>query len=102
MPRDPIPEEYRGVRFRQIAPALRWSVGEGLAHQEESKRARDPDTNQFLDVDGTFVTFDDDARIDLVRLIERGHLVRDDEPKGKSKAAAPLPPAEGEGVTSSG
>lgn len=94
MSRAPIPEEYRGVRFRQIAPSLRWRVGDGLANQVESKRPRDPDTREYLDPEGTFITFDDDARIDVETLVRRGHLVREEQPKGKSRAVSSPPDEE--------
>lgn len=78
MARERIAEEYRGVRFRLVAPALRWPVGEGLAVQTLSKRPRNNKTMEFLDAEGTFIVFEDEARIDIPKLLQSGVLVIDD------------------------
>lgn len=112
MERMKLAEEYRGVRFRQIAPALRWPVGEGLGTQRLSKRPRDRRTLEFLDgEEGTIVEFEDEARIDVARLLERGWIERIDqrthaarmpidEPEMVRPAGSPPPPVndtEGDG-----
>lgn len=86
-----IAEEYRGVRFRQIAPKLRWPVGEGFAHQTESVRPRNKNTLRFEDTEGTFIVFEDEARINIPRLLRTGALVIEDTNQrrgAKAEAAA--------------
>jgi hypothetical protein len=87
-----IAEEYRGVRFRQLAPKLRWPVGDGFANQTESVRPRNKNTLRFEDPEGTFVVFEDDARIDIPHLIRIGALVID-TPAPKAARAPAVPPA---------
>jgi hypothetical protein len=74
VPDERIAEEYRGVRFRQLAPKLRWPVGDGFAHQTESVRPRNKATLRFEDPEGTFITFEDDARVNVAQLIRTGAL----------------------------
>lgn len=84
-------EEFRGVRFRQIAPKLRWPVGEGLAHQTESVRPRNKNTLRFEDPQGTFIVFEDEAHINIPRLLRTGALVIEDTNQrrgAKAEAAA--------------
>ncbi len=102
MERPRLAEEYRGVRFRQIAPNLRWPVGEGLGTQHLSKRPRDPRTLAFLDgEDGTIIEFEDGARVDVDQLLARGWIVRAD-PAGKAKKAPAEPAAPVETEAASG
>lgn len=92
MERMKLAEEYRGVRFRQIAPALRWPVGEGLGTQRLSKRPRDRRTLEFLDgEDGTIVEFEEEARIDVAHLLERGWIERIDQRTHAARMPLPEP-----------
>lgn len=92
MERMKLAEEYRGVRFRQIAPALRWPVGEGLGTQRLSKRPRDRRTLEFLDgEEGTIVEFEDEARIDVAQLLERGWIERIDQRTHAARMPLPEP-----------
>jgi hypothetical protein len=86
-----IAEEFRGVRFRQISPKLRWPVGDGWAGLTESTRPRNKNTLRFEDPEGTFIVFDDEARINIPRLIRIGALVIEDTNQrrgAKAEAAA--------------
>jgi hypothetical protein len=86
-----IAEEFRGVRFRQIAPKLRWPVGEGFGTQTESVRPRNKNTLRFEDPEGTFIVFEDEARINIPRLLRTGALVIEDTNQrrgAKAEAAA--------------
>lgn len=84
---EPIADVYRGVRFRQLAPKLRWPVGPGFANQVESTRPRNERTGQFLDPEGTFITFDDDARVNVGFLLKTGALVIDDTNQRRGEKA---------------
>lgn len=82
-----IPEEYRGVRFRQLAPMLRWFTGGGHGTMHESERPRNEQTGQFLDPDGTFVTFQPDADMDIDRQLRIGGLVIEDTNQRRGERA---------------
>jgi hypothetical protein len=91
MPKQPIAEEYRGVRFRQVAPTLRWRVGADHWEYHESKRPRNPKTLAYTDgEDGTVIQFEDDAYVDVARMIAQRWIVRLDQ----RSHAARRPPAE--------
>lgn len=85
----PIPEVYRGVRFRQLAPKLRWFVGPGFSDMKESERPRNENTGVFLDdPEGTFVKFEDDAHgIDIDRQLRAGGLVIEDTNQRRGEQA---------------
>lgn len=92
MERPRLAEEYRGVRFRQIAPNLRWPVGGGLGTQHLSKRPRDRKTLEFMDGDeGTILEFEDDARVDVAYLLQRGWIERIDQRTHAAKKPLPDP-----------
>lgn len=75
---EPIAEVYRGVRFRQFAPKLRWTVGDGFADERVSERPRNERTGQFTDSEGTYVVFEDDARVNVDFLLKTGGLQIED------------------------
>lgn len=69
-----IPEVYRGVRFRQVTPALRWYVGDGFANMKESEFPKNA-KGEYINPppEPVYVTFEEDAHsIDIDRLLRPG------------------------------
>ncbi len=91
MAKTPIAEEYRGVRFRQVAPTLRWRVGAEHWEYHESKRPRAKKDLAYLDgPDGTIIQFEDDAFVDVANWLARRWIVKIDQRSHMAKK----PPAE--------
>jgi hypothetical protein len=74
-----IPKEYQNVRFRQVAKYLRWFVGDGFAHMEESYFPSDAEGQFFEPDEPIYLTFPDDMHgLDITRQLRIGGLVIED------------------------
>lgn len=88
-----IPEAYRGVRFRQVCPYLRWFVGEGFSHMEESWFPSNAEGVFYPPAEPIYLTFPDDMHgLEIDRQLRTGGLVIDDPSKrreARAERAAP-------------